>query len=45
MFDDDDQIETDPLTSSISWFGCDNNDISENVVPTTNTGIFSSEVE
>ena len=45
MFYDDDIIETNPLTNTNNWFGCDKNDVYENVVPTTNAGDFAFEVE
>ena len=45
IFDDDDLIETDTLTPPNNWFCCDNNDVSENVVPTTNAGDFALKAE
>ena len=44
MFDEDYLIETDTLTPSNNWFGCDNKDFSENVVPTINAGEFAFKV-
>ena len=45
VFNQEDQIETDPLTPPNNWFGCDNKDISENIVPTTNSVDFAFKVE
>ena len=45
FFDDDDLIETDTLTTSNNYLGCDNNYFSENIAPTTNDDVFAFEVE
>ena len=45
MFDDNNLIETDPLNPPNNWFGCDDIGVSENVVPTTNSGNYAFKVE
>ena len=45
MFDDDNLMENYPLITSNNWFGYDNNNFSENFVPTTNAGEFELKIE
>ena len=45
MFYDNNLIGTYLLNNPNYWFGCDNNYVYENVVPTTNAGKFAFEVE
>ena len=45
VFNQEDQIETDPLTPPNNWFSCNNNYVSEDGVPTTDAGEFSLKLE
>ena len=41
MFDDNDQIETDPLNPPNNWFVCENNCVYGNYLPTKNAREFA----